>query len=149
KAGDHVATYDEGRLGVSVVRNHKRNRPDFIYKIRTISGKIVRANERHPFLIKEHGQLRWVRLKNLTTAHRIVTLKDKKVSGKEKLVSLKAAESPLVAGDIVHPTITRSSGQMDIALHHVTQNRVEASSLNIATESPLRSTMQCSLRRME
>ena len=86
KVGDNVATYENGRLKNSKVLNHSSNGDDFIYRITMSSGKVVRANERHPFLVEEHGGLKWVQLKDLTIAHKIVTLRGSGGNGKAKPV---------------------------------------------------------------
>jgi len=76
RPGDNVATFDNGRLATSKVLNHQSSGVDSIYKIQTQSGKILRANERHPFLIMNEGVLEWTRLKHLQTGDLLVSLKD-------------------------------------------------------------------------
>lgn len=73
--GDTVATFDNGVLRTAKVVNHKSNGMDCVYTIKTTCGKIVRANERHPFLVVTNGELRWVRLKNLWVGDFLVSLK--------------------------------------------------------------------------
>jgi predicted phage terminase large subunit-like protein len=75
RPGDVVATHDHGVLSASTVLNHKSNGVDYIYTITTTCGKVVRANERHPFLVQCQGELRWVRLKNLKVGDTLVSLK--------------------------------------------------------------------------
>ena len=87
RVGDVVATYDEGRLSSSVVKNWRSNGCDSISKITMSSGKVVRANERHPFLTYHNKTLRWTRVKDLTTDHRIVALRG---NGAESCVSTTA-----------------------------------------------------------
>ena len=60
--GDEVATYNNGELTSAKVLNHQSNGIDKVWKIRTTSGIIVRANERHPFLIEDKGVKKWIRL---------------------------------------------------------------------------------------
>ncbi len=76
RPGDVVATFDNGRLATSKVLNHQSSGVDSIYKIQTQSGKILRANERHPFLIMNEGVLEWTRLKHLRNGDLLVSLKD-------------------------------------------------------------------------
>jgi len=64
-AGDEIATYDNGAIATSHVTNWIKHRADFVYKIRTSSGKIVRANKRHPFLVDREGVRTWVRVRDL------------------------------------------------------------------------------------
>ena len=75
RSGDLVATFDNGRLATSKVNNWQSNGVDSIYKIQTQSGRILRANERHPFLIMNEGVLEWTRLRNLRRGDLLVSLK--------------------------------------------------------------------------
>lgn len=65
KVGDAIATYDAGKITTSRVTNWIEHHPDYVYKIRTTSGKIVRANKRHPFLVDRNGVRTWVRVRDL------------------------------------------------------------------------------------
>ena len=65
QVGDTVATYDAGRIATSRITNWIKHHPDFVYKIRTTSGIIVRANKRHPFLVDRNGVRSWVRVRDL------------------------------------------------------------------------------------
>ena len=76
RSGDKVATFDNGKLSTAKVLNHQSNGVDSIYKIQTQSGKIVRANERHPFLVMNNGVLEWTRLKYLQLGDELVVTKD-------------------------------------------------------------------------
>jgi len=76
RPGDYVATFDQGKLSTSKVNNWQSSGVDPIYKIRTQSGKILRANERHPFLIMNEGVLEWTRLNQLKKGDLLVSLKD-------------------------------------------------------------------------
>jgi predicted phage terminase large subunit-like protein len=76
RPGDMVATFDKGRLGTSRINNWQSSGVDSIYKIQTQSGKILRANERHPFLVMNEGVLEWTRLKHLKAGDLLVSLRD-------------------------------------------------------------------------
>jgi predicted phage terminase large subunit-like protein len=76
RPGDMVATFDKGRLSASKINNWQSSSVDSIYKIQTQSGKILRANERHPFLVMNEGVLEWTRLKHLKAGDLLVSLKD-------------------------------------------------------------------------
>jgi len=78
RPGDVVATFDKGKLSTSKVNNWQSSGVDSIYKIQTQSGKILRANERHPFLVMNEGVLEWTRLKSLRPGDLLVSLKDAK-----------------------------------------------------------------------
>jgi len=65
RRGDEVATYEDGKIASSSVLNHKSNGVDTVYTVKTQSGIMVRANERHPLLVNVDGEHKWIRLKNL------------------------------------------------------------------------------------
>lgn len=66
RPGDVVATYENGQVTTSSVVNWKNQGADTIYEISTSSGRKVRANARHPFLVvDEDGTERWVRTHTL------------------------------------------------------------------------------------
>ena len=75
KVGDHVATFDNGKLSKSKVNNWRSSGIDSIYKIQTQSGIMLRANERHPFLVMNEGVLEWTRLNQLRVGDLLVSLK--------------------------------------------------------------------------
>ena len=75
KAGDHVATFDNGKLSKSKVNNWRSSGIDSIYKIQTQSGIMLRANKRHPFLVMNEGVLEWTRLNQLRVGDLLVSLK--------------------------------------------------------------------------
>jgi predicted phage terminase large subunit-like protein len=74
-AGDWVATFDEGKLSVSKVTNWRSSGVDRVFTVQTQSGRILRANERHPFLVMNEGVLEWTRLKHLKVGDLLVSLK--------------------------------------------------------------------------
>jgi predicted phage terminase large subunit-like protein len=75
RPGDSVATFEQGRLGTSRVNNWRSSGVDAIYKVQTQSGKILRANERHPFLVMNEGVLEWTRMRDLRVGGLLVSLK--------------------------------------------------------------------------
>jgi predicted phage terminase large subunit-like protein len=84
KVGDIVSTFDNGKLSTSRVNNWQSSGVDSIYKIQTQSGKILRANERHPFLVMNNGVLEWTRLNQLSVGDELVSLKDVKDPQEQK-----------------------------------------------------------------
>lgn len=75
RPGDEIATYEDGKLSTSIVRNWANQGPDRIYSIRMESGRTVRANARHPFLVvDENGAEEWVRLGSLRAGMRVRSL---------------------------------------------------------------------------
>lgn len=117
RVGDCIATYDNGKLGTSVVLNHRSNGPDSVYRIRTICGIIVYANARHPFLVEEDGRHKWIRLKDLCLTHKIVVVRDGGAYGRERPVWPKDATNLLMPAAIAGRTTRRSGGRMGIDHH--------------------------------
>ena len=72
--GDTVATYDAGNITTSRITNWIEHPSDFIYKIKTISGRIVRANKRHPFLVEREGVRAWIRVRDLKTGDQMIAV---------------------------------------------------------------------------
>ena len=138
KIGDKVATYDNGKLSSSTIKNWINHGHDCCFTIRMNSGKIVKANERHPFLTYKDKKLQWTRVKNLTTDHKIVTLKDNETNGKTKSALSKAVDCQPYVGDIAVPTTTKRNGLMGIVLHHLIQSRFVMHISNIVTELRVR-----------
>jgi len=116
RIGDRVKTYNNGKLSDSFVKNWKNNGQDFILKIITSSGRIIRGNERHPFLTYHNGKLQWTRIKDLTTEHKIVTLKDSGENGKENIAL--NVKSQFQHKGIVPRTMRRKCGLM-VIVHHL------------------------------
>ena len=146
-AGDRIATYDRGVLSTSVVQVMKSSGQDSTLRIRTSSGKMVRANGRHPFLTTIDGELKWTRARDLSTAHRIVTLPGSGASGQELPVPSKAAANPLSAEVCACPATARSVGPTDTALAVTSLKSGETPDSNTAMGSPLPTTPRCSAHK--
>ena len=65
RPGDMVAGYQEGALVPSRVLNWANQGFDRILTIKTTSGKILRANGKHPLLVDLDGVKTWTKVKNL------------------------------------------------------------------------------------
>lgn len=65
RAGDVIATYENGRIATSKVMNWANQGPDCIFTIKMKSGITVRANARHPFLVYENGEEKWLQTGSL------------------------------------------------------------------------------------
>lgn len=148
KAGDHVATYDNGNLSSSVVEAHRSNGPDLVYKISTTSGRIVHANARHPFLVEEHGQLKWIQVKSLSTGHKIVTARVNGENGKERPAWWTGAMNPFRQEVTVSLTTAKSIGLMVTAPLRLIQKAGVALASSIVTASPLKSMTLCTKPKM-
>ena len=75
RVGDMVATYDGGVLSSARVNNWRSSGLDKVLAIQTQSGKTIRANKRHPFMVEDAGGRRWVRLKDLKEGMSLVSLR--------------------------------------------------------------------------
>jgi len=75
RRGDLVATYDKGCLESARINNWRSSGVDSVFKVRTQSGKVLRANERHPFLVSDGGTLKWIRLRDLRPGLELVSLR--------------------------------------------------------------------------
>lgn len=73
RPGDEIATYDNGALSTSIVRNWTSQGYDDVLCIRMMSGRTVRANARHPFLTSEGV---WKRAGQITSGDRLVALSE-------------------------------------------------------------------------
>ncbi|HQR43339.1 MAG TPA: hypothetical protein PLX97_11660, partial [Gemmatales bacterium] len=145
KPSDNVATYANGRLKATKVKAFKSNGRDSVFKIKTISGKIVRANQRHPFLtVDPKGELVWTRTRALTTAHRIVTVKGNGVSGRVSLAQSTAVTSKLYAEACAALTTQNSGGLTAAGLPHTITKLAGMPVSSIDTASLRPTTTQCS-----
>lgn len=147
RAGDSVATYEAGRLTAATVAAWKSSGHDQILKITMSSGKVVRANGRHPFMVSTDEGLKWIRARSLTTAHKIVACKDSGESGKEKPAQRTDASCPPNAADCAPRTTTRKNGPTVAARPLSTQNPAALRTSSTATVSPQKHTPDYSLRK--
>lgn len=142
RAGDRVATLGSaGRLSSSVVVKHARQGYDNVYRITMTSGRTVRANARHPFLVSDGETQRWVRLSDLTTGQKIVAVRGSGGSGRAACAQLTDVVSPSSAVVSAPLTTTRRSGQTDIGHHLFRTPNDAACALRGVTDSRRPSTM--------
>lgn len=148
RPGDHVATRREGRLGSSTVLNFASNGLDKVYEIKMTSGIVVKANERHPFLVNDSGGERWVRVRDLSPGQEIYRVSGE--SGKARSVGGRVAKSPSSVVDIVNATTIGSGGLTESVLHLAKRilHRGSTRSSRGATESRWRSIIEFLLSRM-
>ncbi len=76
RPGNRVATYEDGRITTATVTNWQSNGVDEVFTVQTQSGKLLTANERHPFLVEIDGERRWIRLKDLKPGMSLVSTRD-------------------------------------------------------------------------
>lgn len=149
RPGDVIATYERGEITTSVVRNWANQGADSVFRIRMKSGTIVRANERHPFLVARNGGTEWVRLKNLTVGTEIVRATKNAGHGLAQCVQLTDAICPSGAKGIASLTTTKSDGRQATDRRRSTSNREQPRSSSIATESPSLITGACMKHSMD
>lgn len=82
RQGDEVATYEDGKITTAKINNQRSNGVDSVFTVTTRSGRILRANERHPFLVDFNGERKWVRLKNLRPGMSLVAARAARDSSK-------------------------------------------------------------------
>lgn len=145
RPGDAVASYDAGRLVAAKVLNWKNQGPDRTYAISMASGIIVRANERHPFLVERDGVRTWVRLRNLKVGDRVIRVTGGN-GGASCAKPMGAASRPGAAGSA--PRITTSGGgRRGIGRRRSTHGPVETCGSAGTTVSGWPSTKSCSPSR--
>lgn len=69
RPGDRIATYENGKITTSTVRNWANQGEDDIFLIRLKSGRCVRANARHPFLTSEGV---WIKTQDLKPGQSLI-----------------------------------------------------------------------------
>ena len=139
RPGDTVATYENGALTTANVVNWANQGPDEVYRIKMKSGRVVRANARHPFLSVENGREVWKRVSSLEPGNVLLGTGG---SGEEWPARPKGATNPSPAGGCASRTTTRRDGPT--ASEDVPPRSIAPHACDIATASPQRSTTQWS-----
>jgi predicted phage terminase large subunit-like protein len=146
RPGDMVATYRNGRLGVSKVENWINNGPDKVFTIKTTSGIVVKANERHPFLINEKGVAKWIRVKDLHLGHEIYRVNGE--SGKVSTARQSDATNQWPVEDTVVRTTIKSDGLMAFVHRQLMRCHALVTNLNTVMASLWNNTIECMRRRV-
>ena len=177
RPGDEIATYKDGAVSTSFVKHWKCQGSDLCYEIRTISGRIVKANERHPFLVRRNGELEWVRLRDLKVGDKLVAISAHSMdaqnppmpeggatgmktesectqsaimgSGAVSHAQSKSVESLLAAKDSARLTTINNDGPVACALRPLEQSRAERHGFATGMGSNLSSTTPYSRNREE
>ncbi len=135
RPGDEVATYEGGNLATSTVVNWVNQGPDDLFRIRMRSGRVVRANARHPFLtIDTNGNEAWLRTDQIRPGSSILTATGG--SGAESPAPLTDATYRCGARDYAPPTTARPSGHPATAHLRSMLRRVAGLTSSIVTGSP-------------
>lgn len=145
RPGDEVATYDPETLTIttSKVLNHINHGPDLVFAIKMISGRVVRANARHPFLVQREGQTEWVKVANLKPGDQLLGIST--LNTLESSVLQMGAQSKPSAKDCANPTTTKPTGRQEKG--EGPQTKIETPISRTATESPSNASTPCSSSR--
>lgn len=146
RVGDRIATYEGCGLSESRVVNWKNQGADSVFAIRMESGKMVKANGKHRFLVYQDGGTQWVALQHLRVGESMLRVSGE--SGVESSAPLTDAESQRSVGGAVAPITTKPCGQVDIGLHQTTPKTEGKQGLDIVTESSLTSSMHWLKRKV-
>lgn len=147
RVGDLVATYKKGRLGISKVENWINNGLSKVLTIKTTSGIVVKANERHPFLVNKEGVIKWKRVKDLRPGHEIYRVNGE--NGKVRHASQKDVINRRFAEDTAITTIMQNDGLMESVRHLAIRCRDLLVNLNIAMASHWNNIIKCIKRKMD
>lgn len=142
RPGDELASYSAGRIVPSRVQRWANQGSDSVFRIRTISGITVTANERHPFLVDRDGKLEWVRLRNLMPGDKMVRVLEG--LGRESAVKLTDAKSPHDARGFARRTTPSGGGLLASDRHRSTRLVAGILDCDGITESALLNTRPCS-----
>jgi hypothetical protein len=143
RPGDRIATYEDGALSTSTVRNWASQGLDDVLCIRMMSGRTVRANARHPFLVIEDGKEVWRRVSELKPGN-----KCRAAHGPAPSVAPTGATSPQSARGCATPTTTRRAGPKVSGIHLTVVDHAGTSSCGSDMGSTMTSTTVSLLRRM-
>ena len=138
RPGDEIATYEDGRLTTSRVLNWANQGPDDVFAVRLESGRVVRANARHPFLtVDENGVETWVRTDELREGSRILTAAG--ASGEASSAVSRGANARSAAEGYARRTTTRPAGRRATVLRPPTPTLDELRGSSTVTASRPRS----------
>lgn len=140
RPGDSVVTYDRGRFTEGTVSNWANMGPDHVYSVTMASGRVLRANAKHPFLtVDENGVESWTRTDSLAPGSVIRAIGD---AGEGSPAPRRGAASRSVVKASAGPTTTKHAGQQATTgrLPSSTDERTSATD----TGSSPRSTTGCS-----
>lgn len=137
RPGDSIATYDNGCISVSQVRNWKNQGCDDVFEIQMKSGRMVKANARHPFLVETDRGLRWIRLRNLGVGDRVTIVQNGDRCGEPYVLPMDAVNQ-LSVSDTAPPTTSSFAGHPASYLLQQTLSTggLVASGIDTASQKP-------------
>lgn len=149
RVGDSVASYRDGKLVPATVLNWANQGPDSVYEIRTSSGTIVKANERHPFLVERDGNREWVKVRNLKIGDGILRARSTGESGEASSARTTDVTPLQSARATACRTTTRPDGPAGTGRHQSTPSLGEKLTSSTGTGSTPGSTSDCCTRRVD
>lgn len=146
RIGDEIATYEHGEITTAHVTNWIKHRPDSVYIIKTISGRTIRANARHPFLVQRGDDRQWVRLRHLKPGDCLIGIACEKERIRASSALTTDATSPQSVKGCATRITTRHDGRQACALHQSITNHDAQRNSSDDTASPSQSMTRCSQR---
>lgn len=138
RKGDLVASYKEGGVVSARVVNWANQGEDSTFAIGMESGRITRANARHPFLIQRGDARVWVRLKDLKVGDLMVTASTPGLSALPK-----GARNRRIPKGSATATTTSGGGLLGSVRHLIIRGLAEMRAFVTATASALRNMSRC------
>ncbi len=141
RSGDMIASYKDGKIVSSKVLNWKNQGRDCLFTIKMKSGISVRANARHPFLVSENGEEKWLRTDQIRKGMFIRRVIGESTTVNNALSKI-ATNQPDVKDCVIHTTV-KNDGQMVTDHLHTTQKVEENNICDIGMESKSKITNEC------
>lgn len=138
RPGDRIATYENGGIAESTVRNHANQGPDVILTICLKSGRKLRANARHPFLVTDGKVETWTRAGELRPGQSLTATE----SGSAR-AAWTGATPRQCARVCAASTTGGSDGPTGTARRPVTRTATASGTCATDTESGMTSTPPC------
>lgn len=118
RPGDVVASYNGSKLVPAKVLNWANQGLDRIYTIKTTSGRILRANWKHPLLVQTNEGMKWTKVKDLQVGSRLIgvsnhigpylkTPPDLNLAQSTSSVALKGVQNVCMPSESAHTTTTK------------------------------------------
>lgn len=91
KDGDSVITYNKDTLNEtpSIIHNKFCKMTDKLYRIETVSGRVIKATPEHPFLVNTNGKIEWKNTCDMTINDMILIRPTEKLIQDTKQVHIK------------------------------------------------------------
>jgi hypothetical protein len=115
--GEGVKSFDNGKCVNSSIVNHANVGRDDVFRVMLESGKSIVGNSRHPFLVETNGELKWVRLKNLSTEMKMVTYRKE-----QNLAVSRDAIERGIASESAGITITKTAEKEGTSSQSITES---------------------------